>query len=97
MDSFILKLRYFKSKLASLGTAEGIALQPIEDITQAQKKIRDLSRLTSRVDSLNQVILKLEGDLAVAESDEQSVTSEIDALGICPACTQPIAVGHFHA
>ena len=97
LDGWLVRMRQYRDRFQVLESAEKIVLPVREDLEGAQSKLKDLSGLVTRLEVIEKAIRRVEGELEEVSKEEKVVQDEVDALGVCPTCTQPFTTGHSHA
>jgi len=97
IDSWITRLRALKSKFDVLDRLTKAPTPDLDTLQGLQGKVHDLSRFITKYQSLQGSIGTLEGELAQVEAEEGTLEGEIQVLGVCPTCVQPLTTGHSHA
>lgn len=97
LDGWIARLRTYQKRFANLEAIDKLKLPAPEPLTVDHAKLRDVSKFITRLKAVQVSIQALEKELEEVSKEEEAVQGEVDALGVCPTCTQPFQVGHQHA
>lgn len=97
LERWVLQLRQYRDRFKVLESAEALSLPSREDLEAAQGKLKDLSGLVVRFEMIAKAIRRAENDLEEVSKEEKVVQVEVEALGVCPTCTQPFTTEHLHA
>jgi hypothetical protein len=97
LDLWVHRLRSYRARFAILEAAGAITLPALTPLETQRDRLRDLARSTSRQVAITKDIQRVQGELTVASTEEELVQVEVEALGVCPTCTQPVQTGHAHA
>lgn len=97
LSGWIGKLKSYRDRFTALDAIAQIPNQDQEALTEGQTALRTMSGLILRYRALTNSIASLEKELEEVSKEEQVVQEEVDAIGVCPTCTQPFHAGHQHA
>jgi len=97
IDSWITRLRALKSKFDVLDRLTKAPTPDLDTLQELQGKVRELNQFIVKYQSLQSSIGTLEGELAQVETEEGTLEGEIQVIGVCPTCVQPLTTGHSHA
>lgn len=97
IDSWITRLRALKSKFDALDRLTKAPTPDPDTLQELQGKVHNLSQFIARYQALQGSIGTLEGELAQVEAEESTLEGEIQVIGVCPTCVQPLTTGHSHA
>jgi hypothetical protein len=97
LDLWIHRLRSYRARFAALEAAGAITLPAVVSLETKKDRLRDLARFTSRQMAIAKAIQQVQADLEGVSKEEGLVQGEVEALGVCPTCTQPVQTGHAHA
>jgi len=98
LDKWIQRMRSYKARFTALEAAEKIILPALDPLETNRDKLRELTRFASKHTSITKSIQQVQAELDATEAEEKLVQGEVDALGVCPTCTQPVQSGrHLHA
>lgn len=97
IDSWVMRLRALKSKFDALDRLAKAPTPDLGTLQELQGKVHDLSQFILKYKTLQDSIGTLEGELAQVEAEEGTLEDEIQEIGVCPTCVQPLTMGHSHA
>jgi len=98
LEGWLNKIRSSKDQFLRWGKIEALTTPESAPLEAAYERFQKLSKLATSHQAAVQAIEALEFEHAQANRELQAVQKELDALGRCPTCTQPIAaVAHSHA
>jgi AAA domain len=90
MASWLQRLRDFKVRLGRWKSLGAYKLPDPEPLKAALNKATEVQGFLSRLVTHGATLKQVEVDLKTAETQEQTLLEEIQALGICPTCSQDI-------
>lgn len=95
-DIWLGKLRSLRTVFDSLDGIGKIQVPAVDSVVDAQKNVKSLTNFERRLSAVVGAVKRLEAELATTETEEAEVQEAVDALGVCPTCSQPVTE-HVHA
>jgi formate dehydrogenase maturation protein FdhE len=96
LNSWISKLRFFKTRFPQLEIVDQLKTLSLDRIQCMYQKLINLNLYIKKFEKINCLVMDLERLYQVSVNEETQITIEIDALGVCPMCAQPIKSSIFH-
>jgi hypothetical protein len=98
LDSWIARTRTLKEPLVRWAALDKVACPEPEPLAEAAVRHQKLASLAPRYKAAVEALEGFETALGQVTAELTLVQSEIDAIGVCPTCTQPFATSsHDHA
>ena len=98
LHGWMEKLRSSKDILTRWKVLEATPIPDTEGLSGAAEHLQGLAALAQRYAATTKTVGALEAEYQEAAVEEVAVAGEIDTLGLCPMCTQPISSErHTHA
>lgn len=95
LSSWVHRLRTFRGKFEVLVPVEGVRVEPFTPLSEGHSRVKDGTSFIRRYQTLTGTISKLEAEILSLEKELQAVQIEVDELGVCPTCTQPVSAPHY--
>jgi hypothetical protein len=96
LSIWVAKLDSMRTFFVESRSLAGLPLPTMDAAKEACAVAIKLVGWGERLDNLTQTIKRLEESKTKADQDEVFVTSEFQALGVCPTCSQNLSASHEH-
>lgn len=98
LDGWVAKLRTAKDLFTRCKAVETVEAPDKDALSVAASRFTGLAGLAQRYEVAAKAVGAIEADYEAAVEEFATVKGEIDTLGLCPTCTQPISSErHVHA
>lgn len=99
LDGWVNRLRTYRDRFIGLESIETLRVEDPDPIQAKLKQLQTLQTQAAKLTSLESVVSRLEGEIRKLDGELSEITTDVDGLGVCPTCTQPVAAasGHLHA
>lgn len=97
LAGWLFALRRHKDLFAHWKGVESVQVPEADTIGKA-RRAADVLGMMRRYTALVESTTRLEASLVQLDAEGEKISSEIDELGVCPTCAQPVSpVAHAHA
>jgi hypothetical protein len=90
LAGWVGRLRTFRGAFERLDVASKAVVPVIDTLVDARDKAKSIARLQTRYAAMQVSIQKLEREVDVVVAEEAAVQAQLDELGVCPTCSQPV-------
>lgn len=96
LSGWLDKLRAFQTVFNAFKTAENVSPPNPEALNVAKDKYLALHKFTSKYGAINAQLKELQASYDAVNEESAEIVKEIEALGLCPTCVQPVSATHLH-
>ena len=95
LSGWIGKLRSLRGSFETLAGVETLKVPQVPPTADLRERVKALLAFESRLSAVLGAVGRLEQDMKTLNVEESEVQAQVDELGVCPTCSQPL-VSHRH-
>lgn len=96
LSGWISRLRVFQDAFNKAKPVEAVVVPETSNLTAARDRFVQLQSFITKSEALQLKVEELQLSLDAIEDEEALVKDDLNALGVCPTCIQPVTPEHLH-
>jgi DNA repair ATPase RecN len=93
-DGYLNRLDVMQANLSRWDSFSSLPPLEVDGLREAYGTLAQVDSYMAKASALNKTIQTLMADLKTSESEKQEAQDELQALGVCPTCSQDIDANH---